>query len=266
MSDRKEALNLDPAPPRAIAVVPARLNATRLARKPLADLGGAPLIVRVCQNLTRSGVFAQIIVACDDGQIADAVAGAGYRFVMTDPALPSGTDRVAACAKTAGIDDDALIVNVQGDEPFVTTATLTAVVDLLALSGRDEIVTARESILDPRDLADRNLVKIAVGEHDRALYFSRAGIPFERDRDPAAASLAHHFRHIGIYAYRHSTLRAITRLPQHSLERLEQLEQLRWLASGYVIRAALVAPQARGVDTAADLSAANVHYLNLKDE
>ncbi len=264
MDDRNEALNLERAATSAVCIVPARLGSQRLARKAMADLGGAPLIVRVCENIERADVFGRILVACDSREVVSAVAAAGFEAVMTAAELASGTDRVAACAKTYGLGDDALIVNVQGDEPFVGAQTLRAVVEALRVAGPRTIVTARESIRDEADLADPNLVKVATGEHDRALYFSRAPIPYVRDRNPGQSLLApQHYRHVGVYAYRGGTLERIAALPPHPLERLEQLEQLRWLAHGYRMQAVLVAPGHRGVDTGADLAAANAHYRKM---
>ncbi len=267
MSTSNEALNSHPSRVRATCVIPARLASARLARKPLALLGGAPLIVRVCENVQRSEVFERVVVACDSREVYSVVEQAGFEAVMTAVDLVSGTDRVAACAKTLSLPDDALIINVQGDEPFVTRDTLAAVVTTLAEVGDRTVVTARERINSLAELTDPNLVKIAMGDADRALYFSRAPIPYVRDQGLSGVHLSdHHFRHVGIYAYRHQTLSAIAALPPHALERLEQLEQLRWLGYGYELRASLVNPGVRGIDTEADLRIANQHYISLYRE
>lgn len=264
MSPRKEALNIQPTPLTAVAIVPARLGSTRLPRKPLSRLGGAPLIVRVCENLAAADCFDAITVACDDEVVARVVREAGFACVLTEVDLPSGTDRVAACAKTFGISGDQIIVNVQGDEPFVSRGTLRTIVDQFAYVPTDAVVTAKEAIASEVELRDSNVVKVAAGNDDRALYFSRLPIPFLRDASVQfdARSGLHH-RHVGIYAYRMATLQRLAVLPPHPLETAEQLEQLRWLANHYAIYAPTVERGHRGVDTPADLAAANEHFKTL---
>ena len=242
-----------------IAIIPARFAAQRLPGKPLLDLAGRPLIVRVCENAQASGVFDRIVVATDHVGIAEVARQSGFEAVQTDAALPSGTDRVAAAARVLGLPDDALVVNVQGDEPFVSAATLRTVAQRLEQSPTC-IATAVEPITELASLRDQNVVKTAIGEDDRALYFSRAAIPFNRDaaatsapESPGTERILHAYRHIGVYAFRLDTLRRIAALPPHPLETTERLEQLRWLAHGERIFAPTVAPSPRGIDTAEDL-------------
>lgn len=262
MSSAPEVLNPDDhtlADRRTVtAIVPARLASTRLPNKMLLDLGGAPLIVRVCENLLASRVFARVVVAADSSRVADVARAAGLEVVVTDPDLASGTDRVAACAKTLGLGPEALVVNVQGDEPFASAALLLRVTSALRGAGRD-IVTACAPYRAPAGAADPNVVKVVRGVGDRALYFSRASVPYVRDPDDApAVPLA---RHVGVYAFRADVLAEVAALPPHPIEQLERLEQLRWLAHGYGIRAMMVEePGAFGIDTAADLARANERF------
>ena len=263
MSSTEEALN----PERdVIAIVPARLASTRLPRKMLLDLAGAPLIVRVCENLTASRVFTKVVVAYDDEAIGDAVRAAGYEAVPTAAALSSGTDRVAACAKTLGVTADALVVNVQGDEPFLPRETLARVVTRLRESGGD-IVTACTDYVPPAGSVQPDVVKVVRGVDDLALYFSRANVPAVREAEAGSAvpgTRSIHRRHIGIYAFRADVLAEVADLAPHRLEQLERLEQLRWLANGYRIRAVWVPDEdAFGIDTAADLERATRRMLGV---
>jgi len=244
-----------------IALVPARFASTRLQAKPLADLGGQPLIVRVCENLKSADVFERIVVACDHREIITVVRNAGFEAIFTGPSIPSGTDRVAAAAKELNLPGHARIVNVQGDEPFISKACLQAVANRLEI-GEDSIVTAIERTDDDAVLLDRNAVKVAMGMNERALYFSRSPIPHVRDVDEKQ-EMGWHFRHIGIYGYTMETLSRITQFPEHQLERMEKLEQLRWLAYGESIICPCVEPSPRGVDTPEDLEAANTRYKEM---
>ena len=259
MSSTEEALNPERDGPPVIAIVPARLASTRLPRKMLLDLGGAPLIVRVCENLAASRVFTKVVVAYDDEAIGDVVRGAGFEAVATSAALNSGTDRVAACAKTLEVSPDALVVNVQGDEPFLPRETLVQVVERLRLAG-DDIVTACTDYVPPAGSVQPDVVKVVRGVDDLALYFSRANVPALRDAADARATDGEggvHARHIGVYAFRADVLAMVSRLPPHRLEQFERLEQLRWLAHGLRIRAVWVPDDgAFGIDTAADLARA----------
>lgn len=242
----------------AFAIIPARFASTRLPSKPLVDLGGEPLIVRVCQNVQAADVFERIVVACDHQAIITAVRNAGFEAVFTGPSIPSGTDRVAAAAKSLNLPAHARIVNVQGDEPFISKACLQAVANRLEI-GSDTIVTAIERTDEDAVLLDRNAVKVAMGVNERALYFSRSPIPHVRDVEENS-EMGWHFRHIGIYGYSMETLMRITMQPEHQLERMEKLEQLRWLAHGEKIICPCVEPSPRGIDTLEDLEVANALF------
>ena len=245
---------------KVIALIPARLASQRLPNKPLLDLAGKPMIVQVCNNLSKMGILDEIVVAADHPDIAQAVENAGFRTVLTDPDLPSGTDRVAAAARILRLSPESLIINVQGDEPFVSEEALLSIKKLLHLNPAAVAtvctpIHTREQVLDP------NIVNVALGADFRALYFSRAGIPFERDAASDHWQLKHHYRHIGLYGYRADVLQNLCHLEMHPLEALEKLEQLRWLANGQQINCAIVEAMPRGVDTAEELDEASRLWL-----
>jgi len=243
-----------------IAIVPARLASQRLARKMLADLAGAPLIVRVCENLSSIACLARVVVATDHADIASAVLRAGFEAVFTDPELPSGTDRVAAAASALMLEPNQAIINVQGDEPFIAEATIEALSTQLNQSP-EAIVTPIVHVAHTEDLANPNVVKVALGAQHRALYFSRSAIPHQRED---GNSSSWYFRHLGVYAYRASTLSRIAAFKPHPLEKLEKLEQLRWLAHGESMLAVEVDSAHRGIDSAEDLAAANELFRKLR--
>jgi 3-deoxy-manno-octulosonate cytidylyltransferase (CMP-KDO synthetase) len=250
-------------------VIPARYASTRLPGKPLLDIGGVPMIQRVVQRASASAAD-RVLVATDDNRIARAVRDPRGReasiAVVTDPALPSGTDRVAAVAADLGWSDETLVVNVQGDEPFIDPKLIDQVARLLAARPSAAIATLMSPIRDPHLLLDPNVVKVVAARDGHALYFSRAPIPWHRDGvDPASQRQVNcegAMRHVGIYAYRVGALRALTALPVSSLEHAEQLEQLRALESGMRIAVEIcVVEPLPGVDTEADLRAARSRAL-----
>jgi 3-deoxy-manno-octulosonate cytidylyltransferase (CMP-KDO synthetase) len=232
------------------ALIPARLASTRFPGKPLADLGGKPMVVRVCERARESGA-SPVCVATDDERIAAAVRTHGFEARLTRADHPSGTDRIAEAAAALGLADDAIVVNVQGDEPLIPPALIARVARALAANARASVATACHPIHDPAEFANPNVVKVVLAANGEALYFSRAGIPFPREGGAPAAQ-----RHIGIYAYRMAFLRRYAALAPAPLERTEQLEQLRVLWHGERI-AVVVEPGAipPGVDTPADLEA-----------
>ena len=247
--------------PDFVVAIPARHAATRLPGKPLRLLGGQPLVRHVAQRALEAGAR-EVWVAADDPRILAAVEGSGVRGVLTSPDHPSGTDRLAECAALAGWADDVIVVNLQGDEPFAPPAGIRAVADLLARSDC-EMATLAAPITDRDTLLDPNAVKVVADAHERALYFSRAPIPWDRDgiADGDAGLMAGAWwRHIGIYAYRVGFLRRFAALPPGRLEQIEKLEQLRVLEAGYRI-AVTPTPEAfpPGVDTPEDLARAEAH-------
>jgi len=238
------------------AVIPARYASSRLPGKPLADIGGLPMVVRVARRALQSGAD-EVVVATDDARVVEAVTAHGVAVEMTDPAHPSGTDRIAEVALRRGWSDDAVVVNVQGDEPLIDPALIGAVAAALQ-NGDADIATAAHPLHDVARFLDPNVVKVVCDERGHALMFSRAPIPWPRDdfaRDRSC--LPEGFialRHVGIYAYRVRYLRQHGALAVTALERFEALEQLRALGWGFTIQVTTSknAP-APGVDTPADL-------------
>lgn len=245
-----------------LAVIPARLAATRLPEKPLREIGGAPLVVRVWERVRDLGVADVCVVATDSERVVEAVSRAGGRAVLTRGDHVSGTDRVAEVVRRAEFAGFDAVVNVQGDEPFVSAAAVRGAVAIVTTG--DASVGTAATPAAPEVLAVPDVVKVVVDDRGRALYFSRAPIPFLRDAsDPDACrvrdTLVH--RHLGVYAYTRDALLAWIALPRHPLERVEQLEQLRPLAHGIAIGVALVDDAgAPGVDTPEDLARADAHW------
>ena len=242
-------------------VIPARYASTRLPGKPLVDIGGRPMVRRVAEQALASGA-ARVVVATDDARIAAALDGFdGVETMMTDPSLPSGTDRAAAVAARLGWDDRAIVVNVQGDEPFMPPELIRQSAELLERDDAAGIATLATPVCSLEEFTNPNVVKVVAAADGAALYFSRAPIPWIRDGAPAGldsqAEYAGALRHVGLYAYRVGTLARITRLPPSPLEQREKLEQLRALEAGVrIVVAACRVPPGPGVDTQADLERA----------
>ncbi len=241
-----------------IAVVPARRASTRLPDKPLAEIAGKPMVIHVAARAAASGA-SRVIVATDDDAIADTVRRHGFEPMITRADHASGTDRIAEVVARLALDDDAIVVNVQGDEPLIDPALIARATDVLDGSHDCAIATPCHAITTRDDAFNPNIVKVARDAAGRALYFSRAPIPWARgDFDGAETGPlprdAMLFRHVGLYAYRASFLKAFTSLPISPLETQEALEQLRALWHGYRIAVFVcdTAP-APGVDTAEDL-------------
>lgn len=245
----------------ALGLIPARYASTRFPGKPLVDLGGQTMIQRVVQQARRAGL-ARVVVATDDDRIADHVRGFGGEVVLTRADHPSGTDRLAEAYETLGADFD-VVVNIQGDEPFIRPEQIAAVLDCFARDPAAELATLVRRIDSAENLFSPHVVKCVQDAHGRALYFSRQPIPYQRDR-PAAEWLGHHayWQHLGLYAYRPATLRRITQLPPSSLERTESLEQLRWLENGLPIHVAITEFASIGIDTPEDLARARQLLLD----
>lgn len=238
-------------------LIPARLASTRLPGKALADLAGKPMIVRVAEQAARSGA-SRVCVATDAQEIVSACAAHGVAALMTRADHASGTDRLAEAARQLQLDENAIVVNVQGDEPLVEPALIAAVAGLLAARPTLPMATAAHAITQQADFVNPNVVKVVTDAQGCALLFSRAPLPWWRDgatgsraRLPQAPQA---LRHIGIYAYRAGFLQVFAQLPPCALEQCEGLEQLRALWHGHRIAVHLAAQApGPGVDTAADL-------------
>ncbi|MEA2723295.1 MAG: 3-deoxy-manno-octulosonate cytidylyltransferase synthetase [Gemmatimonadales bacterium] len=241
---------------RVLGVIPARLGSTRLPNKPLQLLAGEPLITRVIERVLEHGLIDQLVVATDSPRVVQVVEGSGVRAVLTDGGHQTGTDRVAEVANRSDFAAFDTIVNIQGDEPFMTREALAG--SLGRLEQGDEIGTAAA----PLDLAlagDPSRVKVVTDARGRALYFSRAVIPHRREPDDPSDGL--YWQHLGIYAFTRAALTRWVSLPACAPEQAERLEQLRALHNGMTIGVArLQQPALPGVDTAEDLRRAEAHW------
>lgn len=252
-----------------VALIPARLASTRCPEKMLADVGGKPLVVRTIEQALQSGADS-VHVAADDARIVEAVQAHGHSALLTRVDHSSGTERLAEAADLLGLPDDAAIVNVQGDEPLIDPRLIDAVATMLQRDNTLPMTTACHAIHGASDMFNPNVVKVVLDHTGRALYFSRAPIPYARDafaasRDTLPEGLPV-FRHIGIYGYRAGFLRRYRTLAPCALEQYEALEQLRVLWHGHSIGVAVTehVPEA-GVDTPADLERVQARWLTLNN-
>ncbi len=247
-----------------LAVIPARLGATRLPRKPLRLLAGVPLVVRVWERVTALGIAGRCVIATDHSAVADAAREAGAECVLTEPDHPSGTDRVAEVVSRPEFRAFDSILNVQGDEPFVSADALRGAVELIE-SSRFPLATAAAPAR-PEILALPDVVKVVRADDGRAMYFSRAPIPYLRDEVDSNLLPELVLQHLGIYAYTRDALARWVALPPHPLERVERLEQLRPLMAGIpmgVARLEEPTEHVRGIDTEEDLEQANERWSHL---
>jgi 3-deoxy-manno-octulosonate cytidylyltransferase (CMP-KDO synthetase) len=237
-------------------VIPARYASSRLPGKPLADIGGRPMVLRVLERAELAGAES-VVVATDDVRVQQAVEAAGHQALLTSPEHESGTERLVEVAETLGWPDDTLVVNVQGDEPLIDPALIREAARQLVLHQDAVMATLAHPIHDHADFVNPNVVKVVVDEAGYAVYFSRAPIPWPRDAFAASQAMPHELgalRHIGLYAYRAGFLRTYATLPSSPLERHEMLEQLRVLWHGHRISLGVIATApAPGVDTPQDL-------------
>jgi 3-deoxy-manno-octulosonate cytidylyltransferase (CMP-KDO synthetase) len=282
-----------------LALIPARLGSSRLPNKPLADIGGVPMVVRVARRAAASGASA-VIVCADSAHVVEACERHGVRALMTCATHPTGTDRLAEACQALGLDPQQIVVNVQGDEPFVPPQVIRAVAAALAADPQCDIATAAHRLHDVGEFFDPNVVKVLTDARGRALAFSRAPLPWSRSAfagvlgtpqaaNPALPRLTQlperlpaglpALRHVGLYAYRAGFLLRFPTLARPPLEEHENLEQLRALYHGCAIAVLqLEAPLPPGVDTEADLeraraavaaahpvSAARVHHAPAED-
>ena len=238
-----------------IGIIPARYASSRFPGKPLAMIGDKPMIQRVYEQAKK--VLADVYVATDDSRIYDAVESFGGKAVMTGSHHRSGTDRCAEALERVGGHAD-VVVNVQGDEPFIDVTQLTAIKECFETDEQTQIATLVKPFDPTADswatLSNPNSPKVVIDNHSNALYFSRSVIPYFRGEAPEQWLNKHtYYKHIGLYAYRADVLRAITRLSPSPLEVAESLEQLRWLSAGYTIKVRQTNVETVGIDTPDDL-------------
>lgn len=236
---------------KVLIVIPARMASSRLPNKPLIDIAGTSLIMRVYNQALKVQNATQVIVATDHKDIFNHVITHGGDAIMTDINHPSGTDRIAEVAKHIEAD---YYVNVQGDEPLIHPRQIEMLIDMM-LNNKVDIGTQCLAITDPDQIFNENVVKVVRNKYDKALYFSRQAIPAVRDKPYRTWSEeAVYYRHVGIYAFRRQALLEISGLPQGRLEQLEKLEQLRWLEQGHDIHCYETEFVSIGVDTAEDVA------------
>lgn len=246
-------LNVDDAVKNIAGIIPARWASTRFPGKPLALLAGKPMILHVWEQCMLSGL-GRVIIATDDDRIERVCRMAGAEVVVTDPELASGTDRCAVVAKHLDMD---IVINIQGDEPFIDPAAIRQLGHILSNPHAPSIATLVRRENDPIILASPHVVKVVKSRMDKALYFSRQWLPFQRDVALKEWSdRIDYYTHIGIYGFSKQTLLTIASLPVSALEKAEQLEQLRWLDNGFEIGVGITTYQSMGIDTPEDLARA----------
>jgi 3-deoxy-manno-octulosonate cytidylyltransferase (CMP-KDO synthetase) len=247
---------------RFTVLIPARLASTRLPDKPLADIAGKSMVVRVAERAALSGA-ARVVVAADHASIVTACEKHGVQAVLTAPSHPSGTDRLAEASRVLALADNDIVVNVQGDEPLIAPDLIDAVAQLLADRKDAQMSTAAHAITDPAEYANPNVVKVVLDARGMALYFSRAPIPCWRDAPAGAVPQPAPLRHVGIYGYRCAFLRGYPQMPEAPIEKLEALEQLRAMWHGHRIAVHVTqhAP-GPGVDTPQDLERVRAQFAS----
>lgn len=235
-----------------IGIIPSRFASTRFPGKPLADIGGKPMIQRVYEQASSCEDLTKVIVATDDDRIRNCVKGFGGNVMMTSSNHSNGTERCAEVSKNEVAD---YFINIQGDEPFIKPEQISKLASIL--DGKTELGTLVKEISDPSLLDNHNTIKVVMNKDHEALYFSRNCIPFVRDHEKKDW-LQHHtfYKHIGIYAYRSDIIEKIVKLSPGLLEKTESLEQLRWLENGYTIKVAETNFETIGIDAPEDVNKA----------
>lgn len=237
---------------KVLGVIPARYDSSRFPGKPLVDIAGQSMIMRVYHQALKCEDFEDVIVATDDDRIYAHCEDQKAKVVMTSKDHPSGTDRCMEAMNKAGGNFD-FLVNIQGDEPFVHPEQLSELIN--ALNKDVQLASLAKKIDEPEKLGDPNAVKVIIDKNSEAIYFSRNPIPYNRDEKELNNWLKKHdyFKHIGVYAYRTDILKEVTRLERSPLEIAESLEQLRWLENGYRIKMAITDKESPNVDSPEDL-------------
>ncbi len=241
---------------KVLALIPARFASTRFPGKPLAILGGKTMIQRVCEQVEKASLIDHFAVVTDDERIYKHVKSLGYSVYDSDPAHPSGTDRCAEVAPQ--LPDYKVVVNVQGDEPFILPEQIDSLVSFF-IKSEFQIGTLAKRIFKTEKILNPNIVKAVFGKNGRALYFSRSPIPHIRGKKQEDwQENGKFFKHIGLYAFRRKVLNDVSKLPASPLEKSESLEQLRWLENGYSIGIVETTEETIGIDTPQDLEKAEV--------
>ena len=252
---------------KTIGIIPARYASTRFPGKPLVDIAGKSMIQRVYEQAKRVPDFSAVYVATDDLRIFEHVEAFGGKVVMTLDSHQSGTDRCAEVLELLADEDIGYVVNIQGDEPFISREQIQQLIDIIKgeskgdISQRSPLATLAKQITNTKELFSENVVKLVFDEQLRALYFSRNPIPFVRGKERDEWLNGNlFFKHIGLYAYRADILLAIAKLKSGRLEVAESLEQLRWLENGYAIQCGITEHETIGIDTPEDLEGLNMKY------
>ena len=237
---------------KALGIIPARYASSRFPGKPLVKINGLSMIQRVYQQAQKAALIGKVVVATDDQRIYEHILAFGGEVMMTDPMHQSGTDR---CAEVASrMKDWDLVINIQGDEPFINPQQIDQVVQPFLSDNTISISTLAKQIEKKEELFDSNTVKVVLNHNSKALYFSRQSIPFFRNIPPEDwLKQQKHFKHIGIYGFRRKVLLELSQLKPSNLEKAEALEQLRWLENGYSIFVGLTSFETFGIDVPEDL-------------
>ena len=239
---------------KTLGIIPARFASSRFPGKPLAEIMGKSMIRRVYEQVQKADRISEVVVATDDERIFNHVKSFGGNVLMTSKEHQSGTDRCAEVIENQQFSDFDLIVNIQGDEPFINPIQIDLLIDFLCQNHGFEIATLAKKIDSKEAIFNPNIVKAVFGSNQKALYFSRHPIPFFRGiSEEIWHEKGNFFKHIGLYAFRKETLKIISKLPQSPLEKAESLEQLRWLENGYSIGVEITDLETFGIDSPEDL-------------
>lgn len=236
-----------------LGIVPARYNSTRFPGKPLADINGKTMVQRVYEQASKSTKLSKVIIATDDDRIYNAVRDFGGEAAMTSPQHQSGTDRCAEIIRNDSSNDWDVVINIQGDEPYIQPEQIDLLCSLFS-SSDTQIATLVKKITSTDELFNHNNVKAILNKRSEAIYFSRSPIPYNKNfPEQDWLKYSTYYKHIGIYGYRTETLKTISELPKTNLEITESLEQLRWIENGYTIKAKITLQESIAIDTPDDI-------------
>ncbi|MGE5679696.1 MAG: 3-deoxy-manno-octulosonate cytidylyltransferase [Bacillota bacterium] len=249
-----------------VGIIPARFASTRLMGKPLADIGGKPMIQHTYESSLKSKLLHEVIIATDDEKIAQVCRGFGARVIETPKDIATGSDRIAYVAKNLPLAD--IVVNIQGDEPFIQGRMIDEAIEPLFFDRSVNVSTLAKKITSIEELNSPSIPKVVFDYHNFALYFSRSAIPYVRDAHSEIERITKYdiFKHVGLYVYRRDALLRFTTLPPTDLEQIEKLEQLRMLENGFKIKIVVTELESLSVDTPEDLERARFYYNRLQQE